>query len=743
LIGRRLGSFQVDDRLGQGGMGAVYRGRDVTLDRPVAIKVLPHELASTSDYVERFVREARTAAKINHPNVVQIYGAGFEDSVAYMALELVTGCTLYDLVKANQPFPTRRGVEVILAAARGLAAAHELDIVHRDLKPENILITAAGEPKLADFGLAFSEAGQRITTSGMFLGTPQYASPEQCNAEPVTKASDLYSLGVILYELLEGRPPYEAPTPLSLFKKIRTDPIPPLSGDREDLPPSLRALVERLLAKSPAERPPNAGALVDELEAVLRGLPTDEASLEIPGSEPGMANAATVMTPGGPGAATAPPAAGERPTTTITPDALPSKPVASAALDRATTLETPIGPPATPPGRAAAQEPAGGAGRLVAAAVGLLVLALVLPVALAWLRPPTPPTVLVYAWTPKNDPEADYLWLSEAMPEFLTSELEYLPGITVLAGGPFPTDPHVRTQDLLRLKADVWVGGTFEVDGNGASIEVRTANRSGAKAVHFKTRQTFDKDDALQRLAKIAETLAPLLAALEGRPAVEEAPPARETNFVADAGNTAEAEDIFAEGSPPVGAPASAPSPMNAESSPAESRTSRREDAEPADPAESGQRSKEDKSERHSPGKDQGQAGQGGAQSAGGDSRARGQFPPPGDLEGDEPTADEAQGGTPNDLPGSPPPTQSSQLDELEGQGQSAKEEPAADVLRALEGIAGLTESDAMKLLRRAAKHSNVDVQDASLAAIDKLGLSLKARERVERIVNKQCGRSR
>ncbi|RMG13758.1 MAG: serine/threonine protein kinase, partial [Planctomycetota bacterium] len=228
LVGRRLGGYEVVSFIGRGGMGAVWRGRDLALDRAVAIKTLSPEIARTPGQTERFVREARVAAKLNHPNVVQIYAAGCEEGVAFMVLELVTGCSLHELARANQPFPLRTACTLLRDAGKGLAAAHALGIVHRDLKPENILVTSAGVPKLADFGLAYSQHGQRITTSGVFLGTPQYASPEQCNAEELTERSDLYSLGVVLYELVSGRPPYEAPTPLALFKKILTDPVPPL-----------------------------------------------------------------------------------------------------------------------------------------------------------------------------------------------------------------------------------------------------------------------------------------------------------------------------------------------------------------------------------------------------------------------------------------------------------------------------------------------------------------------------------
>ncbi|MCW8140878.1 MAG: serine/threonine protein kinase, partial [Planctomycetota bacterium] len=284
LTGRRLGVYRLEALLGRGGMGAVYRAVDTALDRPVAVKVLAPNLAADEEYVERFVREARTAARLNHPHVVQIYGAGCEGGVAFMTLELVTGGSLAAQLERLRTFPLRRACEVARDMARGLAAAHALGVVHRDLKPENVLLTAEGVVKLADFGLARSLSAQRITQTGAFMGTPQYSSPEQCNGAEVGFASDLYSLGVVLYELLAGRPPHEAPTPLALFKKILADEIPPISRTRADVPPSLQAVLERLLRKDPAERYPSAEALAADLERIIARMPPASSPASWPGA---------------------------------------------------------------------------------------------------------------------------------------------------------------------------------------------------------------------------------------------------------------------------------------------------------------------------------------------------------------------------------------------------------------------------------------------------------------------------
>jgi len=505
--GTRLGAFELEEPLGEGGMGAVYLGRDTALDRPVALKVLPPRLARDGEYVERFVREARTAAKLNHPNVVQIYGAGFEKDrgLAFMALELVPGGTLQQLVSDRDgPLPTRRACEIVRDAARGLAAAHDLGIVHRDLKPDNVLLTPTGEVKLADFGLAYSCGSQRITASGTFLGTPQYSSPEQCEGGFVGRASDLYSLGVVLYELLTGELPYEAPTPLALLNKILTGPVPILADARPELPKSLLAVSERLLQKDPEARYGSAEELVADLDKVLAGLPADDPADPVPAprsADPGSAVAATVLqSPGGRGTTKAGPAAA---------GGVP--PEASALL---ASFGGGDGGPYDPPVRKMV-------GRLGALGGAL---ALVLVGLLAWSMGFSPPAtrpgrVAVVGWD--ADRSSDFAWLADAIPDFVRAELgeggvEVVDGRAVaeaLADGQGP-------QAAARAAhADFWIEGRILEDSSDVAVLTRVHAVADGRQVETQSVR-FSRDAVLEHVDRLGAELARFFAD-EGRvPAV-------------------------------------------------------------------------------------------------------------------------------------------------------------------------------------------------------------------------------
>ena len=508
ISGKRLGAFEVGALLGEGGMGSVFGGRDVALDRQVAIKVLHAKLAADGEFVERFVREARTAAKLNHTNVVQIYGAGYEEGTAYMALELVTGCSLFDLYKAQRPFPPRRACELIRDVARGLSVAHDLGIVHRDIKPENILITEQGVPKLADFGLARA-SNQRITETGVFLGTPQYASPEQCNAMELTPASDLYSLGVVLYELLAGRPPYEAPTPLTLFKKILMEPPRPLSESCPDLPPSLFALIDRLLHKEPERRYASAAALVADLERVLPSL-------------------AAVAGDADPYALIAVARADSR-TIQVQHDS-------SNVLPFQETGTTPL---ALPPSAAPSAE----VSSLERAQKGLFFLALALLCVVIGLfaykfraggpnrgggQPiggapavQAPLRVAVIPWINRAKAD-DFAWLEQALPDFLVTQLGQRPdAITVeplanvgdAAAALDLTNPSERRKLAQALGVDLIIGGSFYVTPDGqVALNARVETPDGTPRKIPGSPAIFAKAEVLSALNRFAETLAAALA---------------------------------------------------------------------------------------------------------------------------------------------------------------------------------------------------------------------------------------
>jgi serine/threonine protein kinase/TolB-like protein len=505
ITGKTLGAFEVGDLLGEGGMGAVFNGRDKALDRPVAIKVLHTKLAADEEFVERFVREARTAAKLNHTNVVQIYGAGYDDGIAYMALELVEGCSLFDLYKAQRPFPPRRACELIRDVSRGLAVAHEQGVIHRDIKPENILISEKGVPKLADFGLARA-SDQRITETGIFLGTPQYASPEQCNAAELTPASDLYSLGVVLYELLAGRPPYEAPTPLTLFKKILMESPEPLANYCPDLPPSLIALIDRLLEKDPAARYSDAAVLASDLDRVLTGLPEVSADMDPYKLVPIVhADSRTVQTP---------------------------IPASSSSLPfQETRGTTPLGPQ---PG-----EPAGELGALkiaqfALAAVAAVLICAVIGLGLARLRRapqpavgPTAPVVqaplrvAVIPWS-NQAKSPDFEWLGRALPDFLVSQLSQRPDAILVeppanvidaAKGLDLSDPSQRRAMAQALGVDLVIGGNFYVGSGGKVVlNAQVETDEGMPKQIPGTPATFAKEEVLGALSNFAEALARAIA---------------------------------------------------------------------------------------------------------------------------------------------------------------------------------------------------------------------------------------
>src|SRR6202162_5776583 len=278
--GTRLGPYEVLGPLGAGGMGEVYRARDERLSRSVALKVLPGEISADRSRLERFEKEARAASSLNHPNIVTIYDIGSSESVAYIAMELVEGRTLRDLL-ASGPIALRRLLSLSAQIADGLAKAHAAGIVHRDLKPENLMVTKDGFVKILDFGLAklvpsgfeSSEGSDlatvtRGTEPGTVLGTVGYMSPEQASGRPVDFRSDQFSLGAILYEMATGKRAFERATAIQTLSAVIQDEPEPLSATAPKTPANLVWIIERCLAKDPEERYGSTKDLARDLAAL-------------------------------------------------------------------------------------------------------------------------------------------------------------------------------------------------------------------------------------------------------------------------------------------------------------------------------------------------------------------------------------------------------------------------------------------------------------------------------------------
>jgi eukaryotic-like serine/threonine-protein kinase len=266
---RRLaGRYRVLRPLGHGGMAVVELARDEELGRTVAIKLLADNLARDAAFRERFLREARIAARVAHPNVVRVYDVGEDDGRPYIVMEYVDGETLEELLQRDGRLEAARAVELATQLCAGLAAAHDAGLVHRDVKPQNLLVRRDGVLKIADFGVARLEAATRLTRTGTVLGTAAYLAPEQALGRDVTTAADVYAAGAVLYELLTGRPPREVATAADLSRALEL-PVVPLRELAPEAPRALEELVMRCLAHYPEHRPESAAALAAELTAAV------------------------------------------------------------------------------------------------------------------------------------------------------------------------------------------------------------------------------------------------------------------------------------------------------------------------------------------------------------------------------------------------------------------------------------------------------------------------------------------
>ncbi len=265
------GRYRVLGRLGVGGMATVYLAEDSSLGRKVALKVMAERYSEDGEFVERFRREAQAAARLNHPNIIAVYDRGEADGRPYIAMEYLQGRTLKQVIQAEGPLPPERAIAIAMQVLAGLRYAHEHGVVHRDVKPHNVLVGDDGRIKVTDFGIAHAGDPQ-MTEVGSIVGTAQYLSPEQARGRGVGPQTDIYSLGVVLYEMLAGRVPFEGDSSVAIAMQHVSDPPPPLRALAPDVPESLALVVAHAMLKDPAQRYGSADEFAADLDRVRRGL---------------------------------------------------------------------------------------------------------------------------------------------------------------------------------------------------------------------------------------------------------------------------------------------------------------------------------------------------------------------------------------------------------------------------------------------------------------------------------------
>jgi serine/threonine-protein kinase len=267
---KKFGHYEVTAELGRGGMGVVYKAWEPSLNRQVAIKALGEHLLNDKDLVERFTREAKATAALNDPNVIQIYFIGSEQGQPFFAMEYIEGQSLDEILKNGSALTVKHAKNILKQACMGLAAAHKIDLVHRDIKPANLMITTDGTLKIVDFGIARTrEYGDKLTNTGEFVGTPGYLSPEVCIGKEVDQRSDIFSLGIVFYEMLAGKVPFQNDSPLGLMLEVVQSEIPDIRGLNKKVDRKTSYILNKMIAKSPDERYQNCNNIITDLGNIV------------------------------------------------------------------------------------------------------------------------------------------------------------------------------------------------------------------------------------------------------------------------------------------------------------------------------------------------------------------------------------------------------------------------------------------------------------------------------------------
>lgn len=297
---KKFGHYEVTSELGRGGMGVVYAGWEPSLNRKVAIKCLGEHLLNDKDLVERFTREAKATAALNNPNVIQIYYIGEEQGQPFFAMEYIEGQSLDDILKGGNALSVKNAKNILKQACLGLSAAHTKDLVHRDIKPANIMITTDGTLKIVDFGIARTrEYGDKLTNTGEFVGTPGYLSPEVCIGQEVDERSDIFSLGIVFYEMLAGKVPFENDSPLGLMLEVVQSEIPDIRQLNAKVDKKTSFILNKMIAKSPDERYQACADIIRDLGNIIENqtiaaIKDGAKSVKVTTAKPQMSNQVTL-----------------------------------------------------------------------------------------------------------------------------------------------------------------------------------------------------------------------------------------------------------------------------------------------------------------------------------------------------------------------------------------------------------------------------------------------------------------